>query len=104
MSTHESDQDEPGCENECCERGRDSSGRRFGVWTECVMDLGSEVERRFIGMLWRRFGAGQGEVEQVEFGWVVLEGAEDEGDAQRCIGCRRERGRWAGHVLKLRVG
>ena len=65
-----------------------------------MVDLGSEVERRLVGMLWGRLRAGYGEVEELEFGWVMLEGAEDEGDAQRRVGCGWKRGRGPGHALR----
>ena len=54
-------------------------------------------------MLWGRLRAGYGEIEELEFGGVVLEGAEDEGDAQRGVGRGWKRGRGAGHTLYVRV-
>jgi len=60
------------------------------VWTECVFDLGTEVECNLFGVLWGRMRAGQNEIEYFNRERVILRGPDEKGNfewvAVRCGG------------------
>ena len=69
-----------------------------------MCELGAQVVELLVWVHGHRRGRRDVEVEKVECGGAVHEGAKKKGDAQRGVAGGRERARGFGHVLKFYKG